>query len=137
MNKEQIIQAFKCCVLKNRNCLECPYDHIGGCQCIDRVKLDALELIMAQDQKIFELENRLKENENGYAQTLHMEKCKNAELTKENESLAKSVNEASELIRKKNAEIERMKNCLTLTVKLDDEQIEKIKKNVWHLLRLT
>ena len=37
---------------------------------------DALSLIKSQEQKIFDLENRLKECENGYKGTLYLESCK-------------------------------------------------------------
>lgn len=37
---------------------------------------DALALIASQEQKIFDLENRIKECENGYEGTLHLERCK-------------------------------------------------------------
>lgn len=42
-----------------------------------------LTVIETYDQKIFELENRLKECENGYEGTLHLERAKIKELTEE------------------------------------------------------
>lgn len=60
---------------------------------------DALALIKQQDEQIFQLENRLKECENGYAGTLHIESCKLLdaeervkELTEENEALTIKCN---------------------------------------------
>lgn len=47
---------------------------------------DALALITSQEQKIFELENRLKECENGYEGTLHLERAKIEKLTEERDT---------------------------------------------------
>ena len=51
--------------------------------------------VNAQTDKIFALENRLKECENGYAGTLHLESCK--------------LHDAERKIAEKDAEIERLK----------------------------
>lgn len=52
---------------------------------------DILFVILANEQKIFELENRLKECENGYSGTLALERAKIKELTEENERLRAEV----------------------------------------------
>jgi hypothetical protein len=50
---------------------------------------DALALIKQQDEQIFQLENRLKECENGYSQTLGIERARVKELTEECENYKK------------------------------------------------
>ena len=88
LNKEEIIKALECCTRsgcsdnETKDCPLKPYE-----DCSTRLATDALAIIKAQDQKIFELENRIKENENGYAQTLFLEKCKNKDLVEKNERL--------------------------------------------------
>lgn len=77
MEKEQIIKALECCT-SGGPCRECEYkdkskDTFG---CRKKCLKDALALIKQQDEQIFQLENRLKECENGYAGTLHLESCK-------------------------------------------------------------
>ncbi len=97
MEREKIEKALelhsemKPCVDK------CPYGGHNYCGC-DMAK-DALSLIKSQEQKIFELENRLKECENGYEGTLFLDRCKlhDAEekvkkLTEENERLREENN---------------------------------------------
>lgn len=113
LNKEEIIKALEWCI-QSEGCEYCEYNkgNIDVCS----IRSDALALIKDQDEQIFKLQNLLKENENGYAQTLFLEKCKNKDLTEknkelqeENKSLAKTVNEASDLIRKQSAKINRLK----------------------------
>lgn len=139
MNKEQIIAEFNS-VIKHAEFVDSEY--LESPLEINYLK-SALALIKDQDEQIFKLQNLLKENENGYAQTLFLEKCKNKDLTEENEklkkakyiyatvdycaddlakaleeikelkeenkSLAKTVNEASDLIRKQRARINQLK----------------------------
>jgi hypothetical protein len=50
-----------------------------------------LALIKQQDEQIFQLENRLKECENGYSQTLGIERARVKELTEENERLSTAL----------------------------------------------
>ena len=73
-NTEQIIKALECCKGEDIPCTECIYADFGQCQTY--MANDALALITSQEQKIFELENRLKECENGYEGTLFLDKCK-------------------------------------------------------------
>ena len=61
-----------------------------------------LDVITTDDQKIFELENRLKECENGYEGTLYLDRCKLhdaeeklKELTEENEGLRGIIEQCS------------------------------------------
>ena len=117
LNTEHIIKALEHCTSpnKNANCsLECPYGDINLCE--QSLMFYSLNLVKSQEQKIFELENRLKETENGYAGTLFLDRCKLhdaeekvKELTEENKSLAKTVIEADDLIHKKDAKIRRLK----------------------------
>ena len=108
MKMDQIIKALECCTRgrksnEDRPCLECPYNEcniVGGTSerqtsgtCQGWVMKDALALIKQQDEQIFQLENRLKECENGYSQTLGIERARIKELTEENERL-KNENEA-------------------------------------------
>lgn len=101
MEREQIIKALKCCTRgrkskDDRPCLECPYNEcniVGGTSerqtsgtCQGWLMKDALALIKQQDEQIFQLENRLKECENGYSQTLGIEWARIKELTEECEN---------------------------------------------------
>lgn len=72
LNAEQILKALECCV--KSECNKCPLRD-GRCANGEMGRL-SLEIIHSQEQKIFELENRLKECENGYEGTLHLERCK-------------------------------------------------------------
>ena len=91
MERNEIIKALECCTRgrksnEDRPCLECPYNEcniVGGTSerqisgtCQGWLMKDALALIRSQDEQLFQLENRLKECENGYAGTLHLERCK-------------------------------------------------------------
>lgn len=85
MEKEQIIKALECCI--EDKCENCPYDEQTACR--EYLLHSALALIKSQDEQIFQLENRLKECENGYSQTLGIERARVKELTEENERLKK------------------------------------------------
>ncbi|MBR2474180.1 MAG: hypothetical protein IKB51_04030 [Clostridia bacterium] len=97
MEKEQIIKALECCTVGiGTECEKCPYMRTAYCN--DVLKKEVLALIKSQDEQIFQLENRLKECENGYAGTLHLESCKLhdaeekiKELTEENERLQAEI----------------------------------------------
>ena len=85
MDREQIVKALECLVDN--------YSENGSYSTYVTLR-DALALIKSQEQKIFELENRLKECENGYEGTLYLDRCKLhdaeekvKELTEENERL--------------------------------------------------
>ncbi len=85
MEKEQIIKALECCT-SGKPCRECEYkdkskDTFG---CRKKCLIDALALIKEQGEQIFKLENRLKECENGYSQTLALERAKVKELSETN-----------------------------------------------------
>lgn len=147
MEMEQIIKALECCTRgrkskTDRPCLECPYNEcniVGGTSerqisgtCQGWLMKDALALIKQQDEQIFQLENRLKECENGYAGTLHIESCKLhdaeekvKELTEENERL-KNENEAY-------SELEQ--GCLVTGVKkLRADTVREIFGNIYSSL---
>ena len=106
MEKKQIIKALECCIGDNADCNSCPYWVDVDVNCFDNVKSDALALIKQQDEQIFQLENRLKECENGYAGTLHIESCKLhdaeervKELTEDNEAQAETIKNLIETIK--------------------------------------
>lgn len=69
--------------------------------------------VSAQAYKIFELENRLKECENGYEGTLHLERCK--------------LHDAEEKVKELTEENERLKKSITFQVVMPDEKMEEIK----------
>ena len=98
MEHNEIIKALECCASGNCISGNCPlcdlandFDMLG---CTSKLATNTLALFNSQEQKIFELENRLKECENGYEGTLYLERCKLhdaeqkiKELTEENEKL--------------------------------------------------
>jgi len=136
MEKEQIIKALELHSTGSvDDCKNCPYDRIELADdetCANRMCLDTLALIKSQDEQIFQLENRLKECENGYAGTLHLESCKLhdaeekiKELTEENERLTK----ANEVY----AELEQ--GCLVTGVKkVQANTVRKIFKEIYSSL---
>ena len=69
--------------------------------------------VSAQSDKIFALENLLKECENGYEGTLHLESCK--------------LHDAEEKVKELTAENDRLKNSITFQVVMPDEKMEEIK----------
>ena len=131
MEASMIIKALECCTRGRKGddipCTECPYNEcniVGGTSerqtsgtCQGWLMKDALAFINAQDEQIFQLENRLKECENGYAGTLHIESCKLLdaeervkELTEENEKL-KSIGISKDIVIESLAEEnEKLKN---------------------------
>lgn len=88
MKPEDVMRALELCTSPERdaNCpINCPYGDVGSCD----------QLLMAHSLAvILELENRLKECENGYAGTLHIERCK--------------LHDAERKLAEKDAEIERL-----------------------------
>ena len=92
MEKEQIVKALECLIsvdydrefCKPRGCV------YSDCEsCLESAIKDAIALIKQQDEQIFKLENRLKECENGYSQTLGIERAKIKALTEECENYKK------------------------------------------------
>lgn len=71
----------------------------GNCDC-ENVPIILREFIKGYEDKIFELENRLKECENGYKGTLHLERAKIKELTEDNERVTQLLHEELENNRK-------------------------------------
>ena len=107
INKKNIINGLDCCTRgrkdkNDRPCLDCLYNEcnlVGGTSerqttgtCQGWLMKDALALIKQQDEQIFKLENRLKECENGYSQTLGIERAKIKALTEKNERLSACTN---------------------------------------------
>lgn len=118
LNREQIKKALECCFVNDWNstkCNECPF-YNGGGGCIDELKEFTIAFINSQEQKIFELENRLKECENGYEGTLFLDRCKLhdaeekvKELTEENEKLHASCTELTQKCASLTEENERLR----------------------------
>ena len=118
LNAEQIIKALECCIVNDWNstkCNECPI-YNGGGGCIDELKEATLTLINSQERKIKELENRLKECENGYEGTLYLDRCKLhdaeqkiKELTEKNEEYNTLIFQQSLFINKLIKGVEEVK----------------------------
>lgn len=102
INAEQIKKALEHCI-NRKDCSACVIkskELRSGC--IGRPRAffkNALAIIESQEQKIFELENRLKECENVYEGTLFLDRCKLRdaeekvkELKAENEKLTINMN---------------------------------------------
>lgn len=83
---------------KEATCSGCPYFSKIGCK--KHLYQDALALIKEQEQKIFELENRLKECENGYKGTSFLDRCK--------------LHDAEEKIKKLTARNEKLESMRTI-----------------------
>lgn len=112
MEKEQIIKALECC--SGSDCRRCPY--FGHITCISLMRKDSIALIKQQDEQIFQLENRLKECENGYEGTLHLERNKLhdaeervKELTEENKMLEAEIQLRNMLISDASNRIEEIR----------------------------
>lgn len=131
LNAEELKQALKRCASGGR-CKGCVRENITTYTiegCMGVLLGEALALIESQDQKIFELEKRLKECENGYEGTLQLERCKLRdaeemvnELTDENDKLHASctelarVQEENERLRASHTDRSEQKNHLHIIV---------------------
>ena len=100
LNREQIIKVLECCIEgTSEACLKCVFGLTPPYPvCKTMVQKQALALINSYEEQIFALENRLKECENGYEGTLHLESCKLhdaeqkvKELTEENKAWQKQL----------------------------------------------
>ncbi len=110
LNAEQIKKSLECCIVNDWNstqCNECPI-YNGGGGCIDELKKSTIDLINSQEQKIFELENRLKECENGYEGTLHLERAKLHDA----EEKVKELTQAHEMLSESYDHLEKTKDEL-------------------------
>ena len=88
MEREQIKKALECWI-SEYGCTGCPFIEQGCFDCGHipiEISKSILALINSQEQRIFELENRLKECENGYEGTLHLERAKIKQLTEERDT---------------------------------------------------
>lgn len=110
MNRDDVIKALKCCSGERYLCAECPVDKrlLDECVCGSFVMGQALQLIGNLEQIIFELENRLAECENGYSQTLAIERMKIIDLL---------------------ATVERLSNVCKLNDKVGEDYIRVSKEN--------
>lgn len=100
LNREQIKKELGLFIEDNP--IEMHFHHKKTSKFLSFLKL-VLAVITTDEQKIFELENRLKECENGYEGTLYLDRCKlhDAEekikkLTEENERLSGAVKQYEE-----------------------------------------
>lgn len=91
LNREQVKKELV--LFMDDNPIELHFNHKKTSKFLSFLKL-VLDVITTDEQKIFELEKRLKECENGYEGTLYLERCKLhdteqkiKELTEENERL--------------------------------------------------
>lgn len=108
LNAEQIKNVLEHCTnwTAETGCKGCPYED----NCIDEdVTRDALALITSQEQRIFELKNRLKECENGYEGTLFLDRCKLHDAEEKVEELAE---ENERLRAEKKTAIEDLEHCM-------------------------
>lgn len=52
---KKVLKGLECCILHNPDdharCMQCPYES----NCVNRLKMDALELLKEQNQRIWEL----------------------------------------------------------------------------------
>ena len=112
MEREQIIKALEWCI-QSESCEYCGYrDNVDVCS----IRSDALAVIKKQEDQIFKLESCLKECENGYEGTLHLERCKLhdeeekvRELSVENEKIGiENFNLICELSRIKEDTVKKM-----------------------------
>ena len=129
LNREQIIKALECCQEPTvENCAKCPYidvPRIKGRDCLSKCYEDIVALINSQEQRIKELitenkqfryEQRKLIEENEKLRTVIFKKEDTMQIIlqehqAEYDSMAKSVNEASELIRKLRANKEKLINA--------------------------
>lgn len=90
LNVEKVKKALECCnIAQVAFCDQCPYNSIELADneiCSERMANDAIALFKSYEQRIFELENRLKECENGYEGTLYLERAKIKKLTDERDT---------------------------------------------------
>ena len=120
----------------------CPLYEKEDCECVndDTALLKyAFALIKQQDEQIFQLENRLKECENGYAGTLHLESCKLhdaeervKELTKENERHTEKIVQLISQVDCDKAEIKLLQKhieSLAETIESQEQELYSIKAN--------
>ena len=128
LDRDELLKAWECCASPQNKCEECPIDKQkkDDCICGQFLAQTSLKYFKSQEQKIFELENRLKECENGYEGTLALERAKVKELTEENEKLNKRLalrerdhNDTLDLLYKEEAENKRLRERnITLEQKL-------------------
>lgn len=130
MEREQVIKALECCADDSRNgCATCPRNtkYTANLQeCMELLMRDALALIKELTEErdgyenlahtAIETQNRMSDTIEELTEEAKHKEAKYNELYEEYESMAKSVNEASDLIRKLkhdkeilNLEIERLK----------------------------
>lgn len=118
LNREQIKQTLKIYAdtISPSRCAVCSWAEILKGLCEPLLFEHTISLIEKQDEQIFQLENRLKECENGYEGTLHLERCKlhDAEqkvkdLTEQNEKIGiENFNLVCELSRIKEDSVRKM-----------------------------
>ena len=121
LNAEYIKVALKCHSDPKNKCEICPYNK--KC-CSMALSNDALDLITSQEQKIFELENRLKECENGYEGTLFLDRCKLHDA----EEKVKELTQAHEMLYESYDHLEKTKDELLADRSRLTEENERLQK---------
>ena len=136
MSEEQIKTALKCLSKPNsspadREKCYFMWKEPSCFSCYHEVAQNALALITSQEQNIFELENRLKECENGYEGTLYLDRCKLhdaeekiKELTEENERLRSENKTVAKRTARKFVKMLKSHDCRC------DSCINEIKKEI-------
>ena len=125
LNREQIIKALECCA--SDGCEFCPYSRMPTlANCVLFTMGNALSLIKEQEQKIFELENRFKECENGYEGTLYLDRCKLHDA----EEKVKELTQANEQLSESYDHLEKTKDELLSERSRLTEENEKLKVNM-------
>lgn len=148
LNREQVKKELALFI--DDNPVELHFHHSKTSKFLSFLKL-VLDVITTDEQKIYELENRLKECENGYEGTLYLERCKLhdaeqkvKELTEKNEAQAETITNLIETIKSIYADIARkiqerattffnnddMLKYIEVDAKYINEQIDRIVKEV-------
>lgn len=119
LNAEKIINEIQSLIKTLKNCGGWVKRGNGEGWFNHEILADALAIIESQEQKIFSLENRLKECENGYEGTLFLDRCKLRDAEKKVKELA----EENERLRRDNevlaAELSRYTENIVQMAKQD------------------
>lgn len=113
MTDEQIIKALECCSKITFSCDGCPLKHLKYSECYEFVIRSALDLINRQKADILSLQNKV--------ELLEQDK----KMSKEDSDKSKAA--AMEVIKKQEAEIERLKHLEKNVYEAVEELTNKIK----------
>ena len=124
MERDQIIKALECWATGHPCEAECEVFDITTANCAVWTCKNALTLIKEREEQIFKLENRLKECENGYEGTLHLESCKLHDA----EEKVKELTQANDMISESYDHLEKTKDNLLAERARLTEQNERLRK---------